>query len=72
MVTGATSDEFEPMKAPSPIVVFASEFSSTFEVAEGYGWSFDNAKFDWPTFLETKDVEIARLSGIYGFETINP
>ena len=35
------------------------------EIAEGYGWSFDNARFDWPTFRQAKDVEIARLSGIY-------
>ena len=32
------------------------------EIAEGYGWTIENASFDWPKFLETKDLEIARLS----------
>ena len=50
---------------PKKFMVIASEVSHALEIAEGYGWSFDNARFDWPTFLETKDVEIARLSGIY-------
>jgi len=50
---------------PKKFMVMASEVSHALKIAEGYGWSFDNAKFDWPTFLEAKDVEIARLSGIY-------
>ena len=50
---------------PKKFMVMASEVSHALEIAEGYGWSFDSAKFDWPTFLEAKDVEIARLSGIY-------
>ena len=50
---------------PKKFMVMASEVSHDLHIAEGYGWSFENAKFDWPTFLEAKDVEIARLSGIY-------
>ncbi|WP_374596574.1 glutathione-disulfide reductase [Brevundimonas sp.] len=50
---------------PKKFMVMASEVSHALKIAEGYGWSFDNAKFDWPTFLQAKDVEIARLSGIY-------
>ncbi|MGQ3113426.1 MAG: FAD-dependent oxidoreductase, partial [Brevundimonas sp.] len=50
---------------PKKFMVMASEVSHALEIAEGYGWSFDNAQFDWPKFLEAKDVEIARLSGIY-------
>ena len=50
---------------PKKFMVMASEVSHALEIAEGYGWSFDDAKFDWPTFLQAKDVEIARLSGIY-------
>ncbi|WP_339873030.1 glutathione-disulfide reductase [uncultured Brevundimonas sp.] len=50
---------------PKKFMVMASEVSHALEIAEGYGWSFDKATFDWPKFLETKDVEIARLSGIY-------
>ncbi|MFN3536852.1 MAG: glutathione-disulfide reductase [Brevundimonas sp.] len=50
---------------PKKFMVYASEFSHIFETARGYGWTVENPTFDWPTFLEAKDVEIARLSGIY-------
>ena len=50
---------------PKKFMVMASEVSHALHIAEGYGWSFDKATFDWPTFLQAKDVEIARLSGIY-------
>jgi glutathione reductase (NADPH) len=50
---------------PKKFMVYASEFSATFKAAEGYGWSKPESKFDWARFLEAKDIEIARLSGIY-------
>ncbi|HEX4095190.1 MAG TPA: glutathione-disulfide reductase, partial [Caulobacteraceae bacterium] len=51
---------------PKKFMVYASEVAHQVEVAKGYGWSgFDDIRFDWKTFLEKKDVEIARLSGIY-------
>lgn len=50
---------------PKKFMVLASEFSHTLEIAQGYGWSVENPRFDWKKFLETKDIEIARLSGIY-------
>jgi glutathione reductase (NADPH) len=50
---------------PKKFMVYASEFAHHAEVAEGYGWSKSQAVFDWPKFLEAKDREIARLSGIY-------
>jgi glutathione reductase (NADPH) len=50
---------------PKKFMVMASEVSHALHIAEGYGWSFDKATFDWPTFLQSKDVEIARLSGLY-------
>jgi glutathione reductase (NADPH) len=49
---------------PKKFMVMASDFAHDFRIAEGYGWTID-ATFDWPKFLEAKDVEIARLSGIY-------
>ncbi|MDP2765299.1 MAG: FAD-dependent oxidoreductase, partial [Brevundimonas sp.] len=49
---------------PKKFMVMASDFAHQFETAEGYGWTVD-ATFDWPRFIDTKDVEIARLSGIY-------
>ncbi len=49
---------------PKKFIIMASDFAHQFETAEGYGWTID-ASFDWPTFIQHKDVEIARLSGIY-------
>jgi glutathione reductase (NADPH) len=50
---------------PKKFMVYASEVSSLLKSAEGYGWSVKEAKFDWPSFLQRKDVEIGRLSGVY-------
>ncbi|WP_370221294.1 FAD-dependent oxidoreductase, partial [Qipengyuania sp.] len=50
---------------PKKFMVMASEVSHALEIAEGYGWDIEGATFDWKRFLEAKDVEIARLSGIY-------
>jgi glutathione reductase (NADPH) len=51
---------------PKKLMVYASEFAKTFKLAEGYGWSgCRDATFDWREFLTAKDLEIARLSGIY-------
>ncbi|MBO9708910.1 MAG: glutathione-disulfide reductase [Caulobacter sp.] len=50
---------------PKKFMVYASEVTSQLKTAKGYGWTIDNARFDWKGFLHDKDVEIARLSGIY-------
>lgn len=50
---------------PKKLMVYASEFSRSMKLAEGYGWSPAQSRFDWPEFMTTKDIEIARLSGIY-------
>jgi glutathione reductase (NADPH) len=50
---------------PKKFMVYASEFAHNAQVAEGYGWSASGAGFDWKKFLDAKDREIARLSGIY-------
>lgn len=51
---------------PKKFMVYASEFSHHFKTANGYGWSgLEGAAFDWKTFITAKDIEIARLSGIY-------
>jgi glutathione reductase (NADPH) len=46
-------------------MVYASEFSHAFQTAKGFGWTVENARFDWGAFLREKDKEIARLSGVY-------
>jgi glutathione reductase (NADPH) len=50
---------------PKKFMVYASEFAHQFETAEEYGWSLGETSFDWPAFIAKKDIEIARLSGIY-------
>ncbi len=50
---------------PKKFMVYASEISTHLKNAEGYGWTMGEARFDWPTFLDRKDIEIARLSGVY-------
>jgi glutathione reductase (NADPH) len=50
---------------PKKLMVYASEFSHHFKTSKAYGWTVEGARFDWPTFLEEKDKEIARLSGVY-------
>jgi glutathione reductase (NADPH) len=50
---------------PKKFMVYASEFSQSFKTARGYGWSVGETRFDWPAFLAAKDIEIARLSGVY-------
>jgi glutathione reductase (NADPH) len=50
---------------PKKFMVYASDFAHQFKTAKAYGWSFGEPKFDWREFLTAKDIEIARLSGIY-------
>ncbi len=50
---------------PKKFMVYASEFSQAFALSEAYGWSPVESAFDWPRFIECKDIEISRLSGIY-------
>ena len=51
---------------PKKLMVYASGFARELEISKGYGWSgCEGMSFDWPTFLLAKDMEIARLSGIY-------
>lgn len=50
---------------PKKLFVYGSHFAYDLVDARGYGWSGD-PKFDWPTLLENKNREIARLNGIYG------
>jgi glutathione reductase (NADPH) len=50
---------------PKKFMVYASEVKAQLKTAQGYGWTIGEASFDWKGFLHDKDVEIARLSGIY-------
>jgi glutathione reductase (NADPH) len=50
---------------PKKLFVYASQYSEHFEDAAGYGWTVPKAGFDWPTLIANKDLEIARLEGVY-------
>lgn len=50
---------------PKKFMVYASEFSQTFKASEGFGWAHGETHFDWNAFRDAKDIEIARLSGVY-------
>ena len=50
---------------PKKFMVYASEVTSHLKTAKGYGWTIEKASFDWKSFIHDKDVEIARLSGMY-------
>ncbi|MFZ5668043.1 MAG: glutathione-disulfide reductase [Pseudomonadota bacterium] len=50
---------------PKKFMVYASEFRDQVKTARGFGWTVPEPTFDWKTFIQAKDIEIARLSGIY-------
>ena len=50
---------------PKKLMVYASEFTHHFHLSEDYGWTLAEPAFDWRRFITAKDIEIARLSGIY-------
>ncbi len=63
---------------PKKLFVYGSEYGHGFSEAEGFGWSKQDVKFDWPTLRDNKTKEIERLNGIYqnmlnnaGVEIIN-
>jgi glutathione reductase (NADPH) len=50
---------------PKKLLVYASRFADEFAAAAGFGWSVEPPRFDWPTLVEAKNREIARLSAAY-------
>ena len=48
---------------PKKLLVYASQFKENIMDAAGFGWSFGECSFDWPTLIANKDKEIARLEG---------
>ena len=51
---------------PKKLLVYAAEFSHTWEEAAGYGWTLPEApRFDWPQLIQNKNREITRLNGVY-------
>lgn len=50
---------------PKKLLVYASHFPHEVEDAAGYGWSYAPGSFSWPTLIEAKNKEIARLNAVY-------
>jgi glutathione reductase (NADPH) len=50
---------------PKKLLVYASEVGGDSEDAAGFGWSIGRHEFDWRTLIANKDLEIARLNGVY-------
>jgi glutathione reductase (NADPH) len=50
---------------PKKFYVYASHYREEFEDAASYGWSVENARFDWPALVAAKKRELTRLDGIY-------
>jgi glutathione reductase (NADPH) len=50
---------------PKKLFSYAAHWREEFEIAQAYGWTTGNPKFDWPTLLKNKDQEIARLNAVY-------
>jgi glutathione reductase (NADPH) len=50
---------------PKKLLVYASQFKENIMDSAGFGWSFGDCSFDWPTLIANKDREIDRLEGLY-------
>ena len=50
---------------PKKLMVYASRFAHEFEESRGYGWSFENPKFNWSHLKFRRDQEVSRLEEIY-------
>ena len=50
---------------PKKLLVYASHYGHDFADAEAYGWDTGPRRFDWKRLIANKDVEIARLNGVY-------
>ncbi len=50
---------------PKKLLVYASEFASHFDDAQGFGWTVGKSHIDWPKLINTKNNELDRLNGVY-------
>ncbi len=50
---------------PKKLLVYGAHFADDFEQAAGFGWSLEDAQFDWGQLIANKNREIERLNGIY-------
>lgn len=50
---------------PKKLFSYAAHYHDDLEDSRGFGWGFDNVRFDWTKLKANKDSEINRLNGIY-------
>ena len=50
---------------PKKLFSYAAHWREEFEVAQAYGWTTEEPRFEWSTLLANKDREIARLNAVY-------
>ena len=50
---------------PKKLYSYAAHYFDDFEDSKGFGWDFDNLRFDWGVLKGNKDIEINRLNDIY-------
>ena len=50
---------------PKKLMVYASEFPQSFDLARAYGWSVKDDGFSWDAFKTRLNAELDRLEGVY-------
>jgi glutathione reductase (NADPH) len=50
---------------PKKLLFYGSRYSSEFPDAKGFGWSYDNLSFNWPTLIGNVRREVDRLNAVY-------
>ncbi|AXQ31253.1 glutathione-disulfide reductase [Solimonas sp. K1W22B-7] len=50
---------------PKKLLSYGAHFREDFALAADFGWNPGAPGFDWPTLIDNKNREIARLNGIY-------
>ena len=50
---------------PKKLLVYGSHFAEDLVDARRFGWTVENATFDWPTLRDNVLAEVSRISGIY-------
>jgi glutathione reductase (NADPH) len=56
---------------PKKLFSYAAHWREDFHLAQAYGWTLGEPRFDWQTLLKNKDREIARLNGVYERVLVN-
>jgi glutathione reductase (NADPH) len=50
---------------PKKLLVYGAQFADAFADAKGFGWRVASPVHDWASLIAAKNIEIARLEGVY-------